>query len=114
MSQQVKRYDMVKLSKQLETLLKGTGISCMALPETNELYLLDWIQGETSLYKTDTVLVKSDLTYRFADYVQLPPEKEVPEGVTVVTTTTREEQAKYAARQHTVYRLQQALSCIMT
>lgn len=106
-----RRYDIVKLTNHLETLLKGTGISCIADPEKNEVTLMDWIQGEMSPYKTDTIILKSDLTYRFSEYVDGPDSKEVPMGVNIVTSTTREEQAKYATRQHTLYRLQQAMSC---
>lgn len=113
MTQRRKKYDMVKLSNQLDPILGKYGISCMAMPETNELYLLDWIQGETSLYKTETVIVKSDLTYHFSKFVELPLEKEVPQGVNIVLETSRLDQAKYAARLHTVYRLQQALSSLI-
>ena len=104
---------MINLSKRLEVLFKGTGLSCMCIPEKNEIYILDWIQGETSLYKTDTLILQSDLTYRFSEAVDISLGKEVPNGVTVIASTSKEDQAKFVARQHSLYMLQRALSCCM-
>lgn len=106
------KYDMEKLGHLLENLLEKTGISVMTDTEKNEIILMDWIQGEKSMYKTSTLILNSDLTYRFPEFLNVPLGKEVADGITLITSTSKENQSKFVTRQHTVYMLQRALSLL--
>lgn len=108
-----RKYDIQRLAKHLEFFLSGTGVSCMAIPEQDAVWVLNWVGDGTKVYKTDIATVKSDLTIEYSDFVaDVPLGKEVADTITVITSTTPDQQQRFAAKQHTSYLIQRALACL--
>lgn len=110
MSGRKKQYSVNTINEVLKFAVLGTAASTMAIKEENRVELFIWIGEGKNIYKTVVAHINTDLSYELHDTVNVPLGSENLERRTVISETTGEEQARFAARQYTKYLIEKALT----